>query len=1356
MPTGVELYGQTTGLDSTTLGRIQTGFNEIRAIEGWEDFRIPSYVWDWVDQTERDMLLAFTQHSLWVHRDGVDLPADVPKTAHFVFLYVLFLWVEWWYDIPNEMRIEIGSQGLLDKLQTDWGFAEWAFYEDDVYSFHYIATVDPDGYEGFDGYIHHPYHAGWETDAYKLSAFEIYMYHDLAGWSYMYADVGYGGDYIEYWADVDGGQWYRYRDNLYASDIRIADYLGAGWDDRGIPAEGWPEWVAIFANGEHEVLSGRASYKSFGLMDGEVSLNVALDVGDTLTVARGDTPLLTGIVTNVRADLVEGTYAHEIADPVTSQSGEVEYTSGNAITAMQDAIEACGGTFETAMDTEETVFYPGSPVDAWQFFRAVSYAVGGVLQYGRDGVYRLVEGGSGHSVTDSMVIGDDRPTIEERKDYANRVAASIDQEWRTPAVEPTNDIFSGGGATANITRLGEQITSQSVGYGDSTSIENSYSYDENNYLVYKKIEEDGEDYARLTEVTFSGISEDGNDYTVTEEETFYTKMMVPDGIGGLKSETVPEEKTTKTFVVDLNGVASVEEIYENRWPSWIGAFPFIPDPDSWLDLFPQTKWYGVIVLKPSSGPLEGYTSAKQYNYVHNGFKMDGGNIVPTVGWVQAKCASKSWSVPKLEVYAPEDTHEVHILAKAEDPDAIDALGEHEYECQAVSLDTETGMQAFALGVLFEKGRIRHANVSVANDDYLSGDSVIWRGLEWQIDTVTVDLDRCSDIIEMVTTSTLARLQNSISREPVSWIEDVKNVVTKRTGLYDNVSRGRILSQVGFRRYLVQAEGKATPVEAKALTDDPHLVGGSVLLVRPSGKGQPWTLLSLSKEQEILMPATGEAKVTPDTRPAPPELVSFTAEAYQIPIFSSAVLEWEFSGDTGLHEVGVEIDPGDDREVITVLGNNAKFVPVLPNTEIIYETLGDYWPVARPFYTSVTGNRIYGEPVNLAEQLNVGGPVITGLSKGAGDIVFAVEHPLLLTTNLFFSLEQGFTLMIDHGDGTGWLEYELEEENDGTGVFAQDYTWYQTGSKTVTAKIVIKQGWNIIWESEEVTLDIVVENNPGASGGIVTIGPKDYVVLPVGGDFLFDGAVAELFNPLGTPTTEHGTYTRLRRNSEEPTYGVGGQWMNGLSISFNLHAGETIRADSSTNLYLSTGRHFWPTLACGNGSPTEYLGGYYDSFTRTIWRIGFYEYNGSLRMWSGTLGGKLSSWHWWHGYWSYYVLMPIPSGPWNMNIRLEKEDSVPLSASTSLRLYIDGTYVRNVGYGHVAWEEPFPWLSDFSVRNVPPTWSGRGWTGIGKDKYRDLSITGNVQVFVPQQLVEADPSIIPGGSCEFITWPPVYE
>ena len=44
MPSGVEEYGQTAGLDETTLGRIQTGFSEIRAIDGWENFRIPAYV----------------------------------------------------------------------------------------------------------------------------------------------------------------------------------------------------------------------------------------------------------------------------------------------------------------------------------------------------------------------------------------------------------------------------------------------------------------------------------------------------------------------------------------------------------------------------------------------------------------------------------------------------------------------------------------------------------------------------------------------------------------------------------------------------------------------------------------------------------------------------------------------------------------------------------------------------------------------------------------------------------------------------------------------------------------------------------------------------------------------------------------------------------------------------------------------------------------------------------------------------------------------------------------------------------------------------------------------------------------
>ena len=1329
MPSGVEQYGQTVGLDETTLARIKTGFDSIREYAGWENFCIPSYVWDYVDQAERDRILAYANQMIYEERSDGWWDSAENKPLHLVVWYQAALWIEW--RKSDTEFASAGSETIFDKWVADSGLTEEADIDKTYYSSPEFNTYAD---------IFFP----WVAEPGPYLYLDIWVDPPASLWNGAYLYDNYGNRLL-YSTDALSET-----DNyLYDSVFDYRKTYIEDWDDIGVLAEGWPNPLLI--NGEYEALSGRATFKSFGLMDGSVETTESLEEGSQVQVARGGDILFTGIVTEARVSLVDGVYSVSVSDPVTAGGGEVEYTSGNAISAMQEAIEACGGTLETEMETEETVFYPESPVDAWQFFRAVSYAVGGVLQYGRDGVYRLVEGGSGHSVTDSMVIGDDRPTIEERtKDYANRVAASIDQEWRTPAVEPTNDIFSGGGATANITRLGEQITSQSVGYGDSTSIENSYSYDENNYLVYKKIEEDGEDYARLTEVTFSGISEDGNNYTVTEEETFYTKMMVPDGIGGLKSETVPEEKTTKTFVVDLNGVASVEEIYENRWPSWIGAFPFIPDPDSWLDLFPQTKWYGVIVLKPSSGPLEGYTSAKQYNYVHNGFKMDGGNIVPTVGWVQAKCASKSWSVPKLEVYAPEDTHEVHILAKAEDPDAIDALGEYEYECQAVSLDTETGMQAFALGVLFEKGRIRHANVSVPNGDYLSGDSVIWRGLEWQIDTVTVDLDRCSDIIEMVTTSTLARLQNSISREPVSWIEDVKNVVTKRTGLYDNVSRGRILSQVGFRRYLVQAEGKATPVEAKALTDDPHLVGGSVLLVRPSGKGQPWTLLSLSKEQEILMPATGEAKVTPDTRPAPPELVSFTADEYTVPIFTAASLSWEFAGDTGLYGVGVEIDAGDGREIITVLGGTEDFAPDLPNTELLFEEVGSCQPVATPFYTSLFGTRIYGEAVLLAEMLDIVGSAVTDVSVGTGDVVFGTPHQLVVTTDRCLTAEQGFVLLVNHGDGEGFVEYELEDAGDGTGIFEENYTWYITGLLTITAKMAAKQGSSYVWESVEETLQITVAGNLELEGEIISIGTEQYMSLPVGGDFLFDAPVAE-FYPSLLNMGPRGT-TLLRRNSEEPAYGVGGAFMKGLTISYTLH-GKNVAPGSGAgaHLYLEAPQQWHTTLECGDGYPTEYPGGYLNNFLATVWRISFYENDGDLRLWSGLMAIKANSNYWYNGYYERSTIMPMPSGEWDMDILLERihTPGVPLYFANTLRLYINGDYIKDVGNGHVAWEAPMPYLDPgIAPRNVPHTWRGRGWKSIGKSTSTSLSIPGNVKLFIPQQLVQYDPALLPGGACEF--------
>ncbi len=1344
MPSGVELYGQTAGLDGTTLGRIQTGFNEIRAIEGWEDFRIPSYVWDWIDQTERDMLLTFIQHSLWVHRDGVDLPADVPKTAHFVFLYVLFLWVEWWYDIPNEMRIEIGSQGLLDKLQTDWGFAEWAFYEDDVYSFHYIATVDPDGYEEFDGYIHHPYHAGWETDAYKLSAFEIYMFHHPTGMSYMCADVGYGGDYIEYMADVDGATWYTYRDRLYASDIRIADYLGEGWDDRGIPAEGWPEWGAIRANGEHEVLSGRASFKSFGLMDGEVSLNVALDVGDSLTVARGDTPLLTGVVTNVRADLVEGTFAHKITDPVTAKSGEAEYASGNAITAMQEAIEACGGTFETAMTTTETVFYSGDPVDAWQFFRSVCYAVGGVLQYGKDGVYRLVAAGEGHNVTDSMIIGDDRPTTEERtKDYANRVAASIDQEWRTEAVENTIETFTSPGAGyAEITRFGEQIISQEVNFSGGSQTIYTHDYDENGYCVETIEDEEGPQeigsMKRVRTLEFSDISEDGNEYKASDViETYnYGYSPISDDYGWILIA-----RTTLNWDVNLDGISFVEEIEQGTTP--IGGGKVLLGTDdggggtvnlsvpicsgfevAWPELWNRRRWVASIVTSPVAGPIEGFTSCNEYAWTEVGISADISSplgFCSRLGWYQlASKSDKSYTVPKLEMYAPEDTHEVHILAKAEDPDAIDALGEHEYECQAVSLDTETGMQAFALGVLYEKGRIRHANVSVPNDDYLSGDSVIWRGLEWQIDTVTVDLDRCCDIIEMVTTSTLARLQNSISREPVSWIEDVKNVVTKRTGLYDNVSRGRILSQVGFRRYLVQAEGKATPVEAKALTDDPHLVGGSVLLVKPTGKNQPWTLLSLSKEQGIVMPATVQENITPALAPSY-GLTEFVAD-FTDPIPGEDVtLSWDFAMPSTWAFSRAVIDDGTGTET-EIAEAETKSLAV----SYVRDDGNSFTPSITLYLLDANSQEIELEPRALDN-----GPLLLNYLNLSVTPDWDEPWTGLEVTFSFLKTKTGSSSL-----SVTSLKARADSADSWDTLLTTDtsvgYSYATEGSYTMQVEMIYTNSRS---ETETLLVEVAMDVWEAATNMAYNSGTGNWeATFPVDGAFDETWAAGDI-----------GTYSPFIEgvNDLDDAKGIGGKAMD-FTLSFGVSG--TVSTGKYTEVRLGVHRKYRPDSKYGE---TEYTGYQFTEYGFPIPIFTFFQvetHADGLRAWTGyRLGDNYRKW-------VGPIILDTPSYPATISGTFKVVYTAPAGGNGSMDFYWNDVLKGSKVMYTAGTQQLFNWnYGSVYVANPVPA-DARLFTVITREQ-SGLALTGDVRLIIPSKdlsiVQDWEEFLLPGSRKEFV-------
>ena len=208
-------------------------------------------------------------------------------------------------------------------------------------------------------------------------------------------------------------------------------------------------------------------------------------------------------------------------------------------------------------------------------------------------------------------------------------------------------------------------------------------------------------------------------------------------------------------------------------------------------------------------------------------------------------------------------------------------------------------------------------------------------------------------------------------------------------------------------------------------------------------------------------------------------------------------------------------------------------------------------------------------------------------------------------------------------------------------------------------------------------------------------------------------------------------------------------MKGLTIGYTLH-GENVAPGSGAGarLYLETPQQWHATLACGGGEPTEYPDNH---FRATLWEIGFYEYNGDLRFRSGLLSRTVSNWYWYHTFYEVSTIMPMPSGEWDMDILLERNDELisPLYQPKTLRLYIDGDYVKDVGHGHVAWENPMPFLDPtVAPKNVPPTYLGRGWRSVGKITSTSLSIPGNVRIFLPQQLVSYDPALLPGGACEF--------
>lgn len=1222
MPEGIERYGITYGLDDTTKTHIQTGFDEIRAIQGWENFRIPAYVWEYVDQHDRDKNIAFLESVLY--GSGISDPLEPTCPAltadlQFAFVYTLFLYLEWWRDTPDKP----GEYYLLQMYSDDIGIPRSAIH---VYSMrtdvlgvtvdHPLLSQLPDNKWGVDDW--------WITND------------PSDQWGYIWAGNEDAGGFTEKDVDTDDGPY-----NGFCGEDWIDE--GEGWDDYGEIAV-WPDEAFLFpaginVNSAYEIISGSAQFRDFGLMEGSVRLATALDVGDTVTVSDGIITYFTGIVTEVRQNLAEGTYDHRIADPVTAGGGTVEYTSGNAIAALQEAIENHGGTFSTSMTTTETVVYPNDPQDAYQFFRAVSYAVGGVLQYGRDGVYRLVATPAAHGLNDSLVIADDNPTIEERTaDYANYVTASIDERWRTEATTTTTESYSVGGNSMSIERLGEQIQSVTVSYDGGAGKSISYTYDANGYLTHiDETHQTGsstgdEKYERS--VSFTNISDEGNQYNVgIVEKTYQYNQYYSASTGTYSSGWVQQTENTKDWNVDLTSLSKVEEVqkgldliakamwttdvmyYDDDNPDGVKrestvSIPISPsDYSGWPQLVNQHKWIASVISAPDADVLEGHCESEQYNYVVTRIEADSyGLPVARLGWARinpARAEEKTYSPPTLEMYAAEDEHEVHIIAKAKDPGSVTALGEHKYETQAVALNTSTGMSAFALEVLREKSRIRRANISIEMGTALPLDTVIWRGLEWTLKGVTVNLDGANDDLEIVTQSTTNRLSGALSKEPVTWTEDVRNAINKRVGQFDNIARGKVTGRAGYRRYTVQVEGKTDTVEAKALDSNIVAVGSSVLVIRPTGKHQQWTLLSPSKEDEIVIPTTAEENITPSADPAPPAITSFTADQYTTTPCDLRTLSWTF--DSEAYSLGVDIDLNDGSDVFEVEDYGDP-----QTTTARFLTIGTLTPTITPWVRNIYGEKTYGDPVNLASDMVVGEPEMT---------VFTVESPVDLGTPSEVTIQlpylPGLEIIVVN-EATTYLgqpltyvyksdggykatvsvegDINIIDENNpdvpGYTIFGDPSeatlhieVWtYKVGTSTVSAKLRFIQANGEEWEGEYINKTITTQM--GSTSGTLWIDDTRYVFLPSKGDY--ELVVA---NPPSMNSLSAATLNNFDDYPGYPDYHEGFAHNNAdWEVEFTLTM-PVIENGKFVKLWMRTPRYYWPSKDCAGGI-TEYYGGHW--------------------------------------------------------------------------------------------------------------------------------------------------------------------
>jgi len=1351
MPSGVEQYGVITGIDPEVLARLQNGFDTLRQVEGWEEFRIPSYVWTYVDAYDRDFILNYAYQSMYVKRTlethFATLTAD-QRDAVFAFWYTICIYLEWWLDNPDRPD----PYTLRDMINPDMGIPESALIVTGVYS----------SYISFDRWIF-PFGSGdYDADDVK---FEADYYNGLPEVSTYFGDyesirtIQYRGSMYtsthNYWLDYEWSKFYKDADK---------------WNDLGIEAS-WTEDDLMNASLkcrnitqdiDIDVISASAEYSTFGAMRGSIELKQQPNNGDVLQIRYGETYYATGVVTSCTQELASGVYRVTIADPVTAQGGEAVYTSGNAIAALQEAIENAGGTFETSMSTTETVFYPTQPQDFWQFARCVCYAVGGVLQYGHDGVYRLVAAEDEHSITDDDLIADDNPTIQENpNDYANYVQVSVDATWTEPATETTVDTYSVAGNSISIIRLGEQIQSMTVSYDSGAGKTVTYTYDENDYLTgIDETHQTGSgvgDTKYERTVTFTNISDDGNRYDVDiVEKTYqYNQSYDPDTMT-YSNGWLQVTENTQNWKVDLNSLSKVEEVqkgleliahaswkadtmyYDANNPDGVKRTSTVSIPIStddytgWPQLVNQYKWIASIISAPDADVLEGYCTSEQYNYVVTRIEADSyGLPVARLGWARVNpsmAQEKTFTIPQLEVCAAENEKEVHIIAGAKDPASIAVLGEHKYETQAIALDTDTGMQNFALGVLKEKSRVRTASISVSLDlsEIKPLDIVYWRNKAWVVQSVMVDMDTWTQYITMSTQSMLIVLCNSIMKAPTTWVEDVKNAINKRTAQFHNISRGKVVSRVGKRRYLVQAEGSMGVVEAKALSDDPIATDATVLLVRPTGKNQQWTLLSLSKEDPVSLPAVVQENVTP-TDEQDPGITSFEADITDPLVGETVTLSWNIHVPVGWSFITADVDDGT---------GNITNIADAGTTSLAVSYDRDAGTSITPTLTATLQDQagishIYG-PVEIANG---------SLELNYLDMTLAIDEDTpwtgLEVTTTITTAQTGNDSSISITSVRSRSDTAAAWDDLGAGATSTSYTYDTAGSYTIGVELTYANGRGA---SETLYGEVPITVWEAWSG--LTYNATDglwYATFPVNGAYDVTWDIAGQWSAAGP--------------GQLIAEGLGGNAMN-FTLEYGVNDDNFEEGNASAKyLYLTVPHKYRPSTVYGE---TEYIA--------PNWTNGEFINSKVIFRITGTTEGLIfESGYAYEGLLGESYVYYLPSAvtldtyatyPYALNGRIKLEYTAPTDNDGKIAVYWNDVYKGDI-IMDVTPHVLFRWYSSYTSVNNPVSDKARLFKDITIDATNGNFLYGPMRLQVPTQQVaiipgSADVYLLPGSPREF-TW-----